>query len=208
MSSRGAQHFSVCHYMTRNKLISYYDHIMHNLGCVMRKYIKDNNGDQASLINGQIEGLFFGTSVDQTTQLPPNWSHFGPKRLNVPAHLLITPRVKLYFADFYCNKKAHYVTLVLCHPGSNTHKFCAGRLYELDKYTNPFLRLSSDGNMGSPPRVVVTQKIWVEVLYTEDIHIPSLLESGAAFTLVDSTGTSRPEGIPKNPNCATCNLYR
>ena len=194
---------AVCLYMTRNREPEYFDLIMNYHNGIMRKYMKNNNGDKASLINGQIEGLFFGTAVDKDTLLPPNWSYFGPKRLNVPAHVLITPHVKLYFADFYCNKTAHHVTIVLCHPGSAADYFCQERLIELNIYKNFFLWLRQTDLC-----VMVNNHVWVEVLYTEDLHVPTILNRHAVFNTVPSSGCSQAfDRATKNPNCKVCNLY-
>jgi hypothetical protein len=44
---------------------------------IMEPYMKDNNGDQASPINGAIKGLFFAARVDRISGLPPQQSPFG-----------------------------------------------------------------------------------------------------------------------------------
>lgn len=47
----------------------------------MKTYIKDPSGDPASPINGKINGLFF--MAKNHNGEPPNYSVFGPIRLQV-----------------------------------------------------------------------------------------------------------------------------
>ena len=67
--------------------------------------------------------------------------------MTLPIDDILNPgQVRLYFADFYCNKKfatnkLHYVTLVLCKRGSQADEFCEGRLLSFDLFDNPFLRV-------------------------------------------------------------------
>ncbi|KAI0216721.1 Phytanoyl-CoA hydroxylase-interacting protein-like, partial [Lamellibrachia satsuma] len=131
---------------------------------MMTVYTKDNNGDPKSIINGQIDGLFFATSVDPDTSQPPDWSFFGRKRISISAKTMLTRDSNLYFADFYCNHKEHYVTLVLTKPGSKTDRFCKNRLINLDIRENDFLYRSNK-------KVYVTSEVFVEVFYTEDIDL-------------------------------------
>ena len=194
----------VCKYFFRNKPPEYFEDIWVSHKNVMKVYIKDQNGDQASVINGKINGLFFSTSVERDTQMPPLMSHYGTRRLLVPAKLMFQTAPHLYFADFYCNKLAHYVTLVMTRPNSRVDSFCSEKLLKLDRCSNPFLyQRENDGE------VVNTSGVWVEVLYTENIDIDMVCSQGAFFwpEEVPSTGTSRPGGIPKNPTCKICNLY-
>ncbi|KAI0235065.1 hypothetical protein LSAT2_014524 [Lamellibrachia satsuma] len=192
----GRSYFQQCDVFYRNKPFAYF------MGCqtnnnIMTVYMKDNNGDPASIINGQIKGLFFAMSVDPQTGQPPDWSFFGPKRVSIPATTMLTRHSNLYFADFYCNDKAHYVTVVLTRPGSDTDHFCEGKLIKLDTGHNDFLfRNNRD-------KVFVTKKVWVELLFTEDVDLSS---PSCSFSVVEGRGTSRPGGLPKNPNCDKCNL--
>ena len=88
----------------RNKPDEYFDYIFKKKEGVMEVYLKDDNGDPASIINSRINGLFFATNIDRRTQKPPVTSNFGSKRLYVPAaSFFFDDSVKLYFADFYCN---------------------------------------------------------------------------------------------------------
>lgn len=200
---RKAQDFTPIHYFYRNKPEEYFNHIHQTRKGIMEVYLKDDNGDPASIINGEISGLFFGTRVEPETGKPPNTSFFGEKRFYVPApFILSSDSVRLYFADFYCNNRAHYVTLVLTHRGTSTDKFCQANLIELNTYQNQFL---FKGNF-----VFVTRKIHVEVLYTENIDVNDwCMKHNAFFDRVElNKGTSTPGGLPKNPNCTICNLRR
>ena len=104
--------------MYRAKPDSYFQDIASNHHNIMKVYRKDANGDSASIINdGALDGLFFSTSV------PPNtMSHFGRRRVLIPASEMIKHDSRLYFADFYCNNRAHYVTVVLTRPGVTCSK--------------------------------------------------------------------------------------
>ena len=81
---RGRNIFSRCDVFYRNKAFAYFEQCKRNNN-VMTPYLKDKNGDPASIINGQIKGLFFATGIDQKTGQPPAWSYFGPKRVSLPA---------------------------------------------------------------------------------------------------------------------------
>ncbi|XP_067675037.1 uncharacterized protein [Haliotis asinina] len=122
----------------RNKRKHYYANIMSNRGGVMEKYIKDNNGDPYSAINHKINGLFFSGSLDTRTMNPPDFSYFGDTRLFIPAEVLFTSDTRMYFADFFCHNKVHYVTAVLTKRSSEEDRFCEDRLIELDLKDNPF----------------------------------------------------------------------
>ena len=191
---RGRNKFSRCDVFYRNKPFAYFEQCKRNNN-VMTPYLKDQNGDPASIINGQIKGLFFATGVDPKTGQPPTFSYFGPKRVSLPATEMLTENSKLYFADFYCNHKAHYVTVVLTRPGSKTDRFCEKDLIKLDTGRNDFLWRNN--------QVYCSKKVWVEVLYTENVQLFSPL---CSFSVVESRGTSRPEGLVKNPSCIECNL--
>ncbi|XP_046558134.1 uncharacterized protein LOC124267267 isoform X1 [Haliotis rubra] len=125
----------------RNEPEDYYTNIMSNRGGVMEKYIKDNNGDPYSAINHNINGLFFSGSLDTRTKNPPDFSYFGDTRLFIPAEELFTPDTRMYFADFFCHNKVHYVTAVVTKRGSSEDRFCDERLIELDLKDNPFFTI-------------------------------------------------------------------
>ncbi|KAK6178571.1 hypothetical protein SNE40_013331 [Patella caerulea] len=170
---------------------------------IMTKYDKDNNGDQASSINHNIKGLFFSASMDKDTHQPQTSSFFGDYRILIPPEHLI-PGLNLYFADFYCNYKAHYVTLVLTKPGSVEDVYCKPRLIKLDINDNKFLYCDRGFYYTTSER-----NLWVEVLYTEDVHVEDMSLDGKLFkktTPIKGLGQSKPDGIPKNTSCQICNL--
>ncbi|XP_050399120.2 phytanoyl-CoA hydroxylase-interacting protein-like isoform X2 [Patella vulgata] len=190
-------------YLYRNKP-SYHPTIQEVIKTgVMTKYDKDNNGDQASSINHNIKGLFFSASMDKDTRQPQTSSFFGDYRILIPPEHLI-PGLNLYFADFYCNHKAHYVTLVLTKPGSVEDVYCKVRLIKLDINDNKFLFHDQGFYYTTSDR-----KLWVEVLYTEDVHVDDMLSDGKLLKEITPTkgmGQSKLDGIPKNKSCKTCNL--
>ncbi len=192
-----------CRWFYRNKPFEYFQDIERNHHNVMKVYIKDNNGDPASPINGTIKGLFFGVNVEKATGEPIPKSHFGPQRFLIPSSVMFMTFPNLYFTDFYCNNTAHYVTLVMTVNGSEVDRFCQEKLLRLNMESNPFLMFRSQSG-----EAFVSQDVWVEVLCTESIDLVyAQIRNGAYFTTVESQGTSRPGGIPKNPRCKTCNLY-
>ena len=192
---------SPCEVFYRNKTEEYFDDCYTKHNGTMNVYLKDNNGDPACIINGQISGLFFMTNIYLPTGKPRQWSPFGSKRLSVPAMTMFPTDANLYFADFYCTYTQHYVTLVLTKPGSNLDHFCQHKkLIKLDNRNNTFLnhRTRHDGEV----YVEVTTKVMVEVFYTENVELPDR----ETLTTVPSSGTSTPGGLPKNHSCPNCNL--
>ena len=200
---RGGNYFGkhACKIFYRNKSPQYFDQCQKKDN-IMKMYLKDNNGDPRSPINGRIKGLFFATGVDQDTGQPTNWSHFGAKRVSIPSKTMLMTNSNLYFADFYCkcDSKAHYVTLVLTKPGSKTDGFCEKNLISVDIGNNDFLYHSSENE------VRVTNKVWVEVFYTEDVDLSSL-EIPMKRVTVRGRGSSKPGGLPKDSRCRVCNLH-
>jgi len=195
--------FSPCRWFYRNKSYEYYNCVMYSHGGIMIPYLKDHNGDQSSPINGRIQGLFFSAAVDHSNGQMLATSPFGPRRLCVDASYLFSTTPNMYFADFYCHTRPHYVTIVLTRPYSVADSFCRRKLIRLDPETNVFMRVDPTYR-----RVWVNRRVHVEVLYTENIDINFLLHySRGYFVDTRSTGTSRPGGIPKNPSCRTCNLW-
>ncbi|XP_046326672.2 uncharacterized protein LOC124111115 [Haliotis rufescens] len=203
--------YYVIPYFYRNKPPEYYSNIFKNRGGIMETYRKDYNGDRGSPINGNIDGLFFGTGLDPKTRLPPAFSYYGRQRLYIPADIIFHDAANLYFADFYCHYEVHYVTLVLTEPGSSADVFCQNRLLKLDPYNNPFLFKEATVLPLSRPEICVTHKLHVEVFYTEHVNIGALQRSkpmDVFFRDVQpmGAGKSKPSGIPKNANCKICNL--
>lgn len=202
----GKSDVSQCNWLYRNKPPSYYVNIIQNCHGVMQVYKKDNSGDQASPINGQLDGLFF--MANNINGQPPATSPFGARRLQIPAEFLFEAATNVYFADFYCMRgRDHYITLVATHLGSEADQFCAQRLLPIDlndSARNPFLFWEND-------RLYVTcdNNLQVEILYTEDVDLYEWMTCGDAMMLdVTSVckGSSTPGGVPKNPNCDVCNL--
>ena len=201
----GGYEFSPFYWFYRNKTPAYFDDILTRHGGLMLPYLKDNNGDPGCPINRQIDGLFFGVSVVRESGNLPSSSPFGSRRLCVDWRWMFNTAPNLYFADFYCNTKPHYVTLVMTRNGSKADVFCKRHLLgPLDLHTNPFLRLTENRECA-----YVNANVTVEMFFTESVHIAQLIHARLA-TLYDtpSTGTSRPEGIPKRSDCAVCNLYQ
>ena len=195
-------------YFYRNKPAQYYERISWYSNGVMEPYIKDQNGDQGSVINGKINGLFFSTKVDRATGLPPAVSPFGNTRLNIPVDRLMHTNCRIYFADFYCNHSVHYVTLVITERDSETDLFCQENLINIGMFppNNEFLFYSAQKD-----RFYCCTKLWVEVLYTEPIDITQeLAEDPRVFfspVQIRGKGSSSPLGLPKNEKCYTCNLF-
>lgn len=78
----------------------YWRDIEHRTNRIMIKYIKDENGQAASPINGVIYGLFFSARLLMSGMLPQS-SPFGDVRMVMPAALLLDPDLyNLYFSDF------------------------------------------------------------------------------------------------------------
>jgi len=196
-----------CVWLYRNRQKSYFQKILTANNGIMTVYEKDNSGDPASPINGQIKGLFF--MAKNINGMPPEDSPFGECRIQIRAGVLLTMAPNLYFADFYCMRgKIHYVTLVMTRPGSSTDNYCRNKLLPLGQ-DNPFLF-----RQGSQWRVNISPYILVELFYTEDINIVEMENEHGAVLHTGippppmCRGRSTPGGIPKNSTCAKCNLPR
>uniref|UniRef100_A0A914CGC7 Phytanoyl-CoA hydroxylase-interacting protein-like C-terminal domain-containing protein n=1 Tax=Acrobeloides nanus TaxID=290746 RepID=A0A914CGC7_9BILA len=190
-------------YLYRCKPKCYWDDIHFRTQGVMEVYIKDNNGQAASPINGEIHGLFFSAKLAPDGTLP-NTSPFGDVRMILPAMSLLDPaRINMYFADFYCNRVTHYVTIVITQRGSKTDRFCKEKLRPLNHETNHFLRVIHDPKT-QYLEFFVNRNVWVEIYYTENIP----LHWGAFDTIMPvGAGTSKIGGLPHNKACTSCNLY-
>ena len=163
-----------CEVFYRNSTEEYFDDCYTKHNHIMSVYLKGNSGDPASIINGQISGLFFMANVE-FDGMPFKGSPFGPKRVSIPAMGKFSTDANLYFADFYCMNTTrgthHYVTLVLTTPNSNVDHFCQHKkLIKLDNRNNIFLmhRTGDDGEV----LFGVTTKVMVEVFYTENVVLP------------------------------------
>ena len=200
--------YAPCYCFYRNKSRSYFNKVFNAHGGVMTTLLKDASGDQRSPINGEISGLFFIANVDNRGQ-PFNGSPFGDTRLLVNARVMLHLASNMYFADFYCtNGKTHYVTLVLARPGSYADQLCRQRLPRLrlnDQQNNPFIFLSN-----RQLTVLRGKRLFVEVFFTEDLDVASLIEQNQARiqenVIVFDRGRSVQGGIPKCVNCGTCQV--
>lgn len=191
------------HVLYRCKPKIYYDDIHFRCGGIMEKYLKDNNGQAASSINGAISGLFFSARLSPDGSLPTH-SPFGNVRMRIQAfHLLDPTRINMYFSDFYCNYITHYVTVVICEKHSETDLFCMQRLIKLAPDSNPFLKIVIRPPLFEP-EFWVNKNVWVEIYYTENVP----LTLGTFDTIIATgAGTSRVGGLPHNKQCQLCNLY-
>jgi hypothetical protein len=185
-------------YLYRVKPTEYWHDLEMNSPGWMVKYIKDDNGHQASPINrkrfivklkflnvsGELRGLFFSAHLQN--DVFPQYSPFGDRRFFVDAtKILIPENVNLYFADFYCNSKPHYATIIVCKKDSKTDRFvkssyiinkffrfCKETIKPLNFYDNPFLKVSvSGGNGDARYKYFVNDVLIVEICYTEDIPL-------------------------------------
>ncbi len=195
--------------MYRNKPFQYFNDIIQNKGCIMHKYKKDFNGDPGSPINGAIDGLFFHIWLDRTGN-PFRQSPYGDVRISLPLKDYIIPGFhNVYFADFWCHNIQHYVTLVVTERGSREDRFCQEHLPELGLHghSNPFFFFDHARN-----KFLCSSKPVVEILYCMDINLENVFKrrAGCNFYSVQTMGhgSSKPEGIPKNAYCNTCNLNK
>ncbi|XP_052088888.1 uncharacterized protein LOC127725730 isoform X2 [Mytilus californianus] len=200
--------FRTIEYFYRNKSEKYFASITEEHSGIMKPYKKDHNGDPCSVINGRLDGLFFSTAVNCQTSKPLPCSPFGPLRLHINAGFLFIPNLNLYFADFYCHYKVHYVTVILTRRDSFADNFCKERLKELDIHDNPFVCLNTSKTLND---IIVCHGngLRIEVLYTEALNIHEIIQNRQGhFTRVPVIfrGESRPDGIPKNKNCQICNI--
>ena len=193
----------------RNKPSSVFREILNNRHGIMEVYYKDHSGDAASPINGRLQGLFFSTHAHPKSGALPKFSPFGDMRLILPINRLVTGINKLYFADFYCHKNKHSVTLVITVSGSPADQFCSRSLVELPVTPhgneNPFFFRKMGTN-----QYYCSHKLIVEILYTEDIDISEELRLNPnCLKKVIAVGKRRsvPDSKPKNPHCKLCNLY-
>ena len=203
------EHPTLISVLYRNKPSPYFRDIMDNKHGIMEVYNKDHSGDAASPINGRLQGLFFSTHAHPKSGALPKFSPFGNRRLILPINTLVTGLNKLYFADFYCHKKKHYVTLVVTIGGSRADQFCSRSLVELPVTPhgneNPFFF-----RKGGTNEYYCSHKLTVEVLYTENIDIAEeVWVNPNCFSNVIPVGKRRsiPDSRPKNPYCKLCNLY-
>ena len=132
----------------------------------MEKYEKESDGDPANHINGQICGVAFRASTENTEGYlhPPKLSN---KRVRIhPSHIL-NENTNLYFSSFYSCDDKGMVQLVLCKNRSKADVTCSKLLIKLNKYKNPFLFISK-----TDPKIIKgTTGVDVEVFYTHDVKL-------------------------------------
>ena len=205
MKSINPSDTSTCMWFYRNKSERYFSDITSKHGGVMKTYLKDASGDSRSPINGEINGLFFMSNVQDGQ--PQEQSPFGNTRLLVNAKVLLDLAPNVYFADFYClnrKEKDHYITLVLARPGSDGDILCQERLPKINIYNknaSQFLYIERG-------EVRVTSKFMVELFFTEDLEVAQLLADGKA-QMKYNIRTFGPKqtsqgGRAKNSRCGTC----
>jgi Phytanoyl-CoA hydroxylase-interacting protein C-terminus len=167
---------------------------------------KDGSGDPRSPINQQqnFEGLFFSASL-WNGQLP-NISPYGSKRLLMSAQSMLINK-NMYFADFYCTAGGssgnHYLILVITTPGLGPDMFCQNKLVQLDFHNNPFLYYENDQLYANQ-----TQKLWIEIFYTEDIKVfeGDLPAAGVQFDQVVHQSRVSQSIVMKDRTCRCCNI--
>ena len=196
--------FSKCTWFYRNKSRQYFNKITSEHGGIMKAYLKDASGDLRAPINGEISGLFFMSKV--VGGEPQRESPFGDTRLLVRADILLGRAPNVYFADFYClNRKDHYVTLVLAHPGSDADRLCRQRLPQqniYDQSNSPFLFVMNGD-------VHVSSGVMVELFFAEDLDADELLadEDKARMRYHIPTfgaGHTTQGGRAKHSHCSIC----
>ena len=168
----------------------------------MKVRLKDAGGDPKSPINCKLSGLFFFAGE------PASSSAFGSTRLQVPAEILFGMAGNLYFADFFCLQGLrHYVTLVITKQDSEADRFCRNNnLVKLDisaNSNNPFLFRDSAGQL----RVNTRSNLVIEVFFTENLNLEYLKTKGSEIKEgIPTFGNGGATGLPKNPECSTCNI--
>ncbi|UMM10860.1 hypothetical protein L5515_000439 [Caenorhabditis briggsae] len=183
----------------RCKPKEYWDQIKTHCQRMMYKYNKVVNGQPANLLNRRLAGLFFSTFIKSDGSLPKT-SLFGDVRFSMPAGILLDPRVhRLYFGDFYCRSKRHYVTLVVTRKGSEADMYCFTNLLSLHPLFNPYLKIIHDnGNW----RFFVATAVTVDLLYTENVHT-----CFGRLSPVEPRGGNLHGVYPNDKTCRMCNLY-
>ena len=187
----------------RNKPSAYFNYIDKHRRNVMEVYLKDTNGHRGNPINNRLDGLFF--SADP---VPKNSSIYGESRLFVPSTIIFNESTNLYFADFYCNNTAHYITLVITKCHSEADAFCSKHLCQLDIHNNPFLVFQGDSYTGISRTLmaILNSSYNLELFYTENLNLSQLAENGSRFSQVPSSGSSTPGGLLRNKICPICDI--
>ena len=202
---QGEREFEICTCFYRDKDQWYYNHIFENCDGIMKKYQKDCHGDPANPINEQISGLFFSATMHERYGGPLSQSTFGDRRVEIQPSKLLNENTNLYFADFYCIYRRHWVLLVLAENRTEVDDTCSQLLIKLDKYKNPFLYISKT----DPMTMHVATGVAVEVFYTHDINLPAcgINNTGCVVSVMPSgPGKSTMGGKEKKKGCSICTL--
>ena len=191
-------HAVQCQYFYRDKEMR---HFTKNQTGKIQVYLKDTNGDPANPINERLSGIFFGAWMHRKTGYPPATSIYGPERLYIHPSVLLNDQYNLYFSDFYCLNKSHYILLVITKKFTENDKFCEKYIEKLDMFNNQFLWITPLGS------IMVTTKMWVEIFFTDDINLPNILNNKIIFIkYVKYNKQSSPGPKSKNTNCKVCNI--
>jgi len=197
-----------CSHFMRDKGEDYFEDIQLRNNGIMRPYPKDGHGSQQSPIVGNLNGLFFSTSVDD---LAIQGSIYGSKRFKIEASALIDSSTRAYFGDFYCVPglripRPHYITLILTKCGTAADNFCRSHLVSLDLSNNPFCTIVHEID-GVGVRIISKDHLHVEILYTEEINIQPMLTGGRATLTnvnVARLGANLRSPRSKTQNCVYC----
>jgi hypothetical protein len=153
-------------------------------------------------------GLFMSVNVEYRTDQPVYKSVYGERRLLLDPEKKYRQCPNLYFTDFYCVHKPHYVTLVMTRPGSDADNFCQLYLIKLDWKDNDFLIRRHLPYFDSTTYYVITCGLWIEVFFTEDMNISEETKPTGPIFDVEMIGfrSGGSVGLRKNLNCDVCNL--
>lgn len=187
-------------YFYRSKPQGYYNKILGTKRQIMWPRLKDSNGDAANPLNRSLRGTFFSGRVLRNGDMETN-SPFGDTKFFIQTeHLLSHEDHNIYFADYYCMFKVHYILLVITKCGRYPDIFCSNNLVPLNPFSNPFMRIDKDGN------VFLNHSVRIELFFTYNVE----LELGEFTTsgLIGDKVQGQRNGITKNRDCDKCNLYR
>jgi hypothetical protein len=208
----GRPNFYPCSYLYRTKTPDYFQTIASDYDNIMKPYIKDNNGDPLSPINGRINGLFFSANVSFDDNQPVPKSPYGNRRfvVQIKAFELNSPETRLYFGDFYCRNggysDTHHVTLVLTKAGTAADTFCQRHLVELSKIDNPFFKIKTSVYSSETEAQVTGSGAWVEILYTQNVDINDWENIRRLAYFTNVTWSGRVGAALKTVGCSTCSL--
>ncbi len=107
--------------------------------------------------------------------------------------------MNLYFADFWCHKVIHHITLVVTKPNTTADQFCSEHLLPISLDSNPFVC-----NIGTG--FFCCREPHVDLFYTEDID---LTDRHIQWETVPTVGRGHadPNGIPKTLRLLQCERW-